>query len=293
MPDQAAPTLLCVGNITVDEAVQPDGSRSTAFGGDALFAALAARLVTDDVAWLAPLGNDVPGELVAELQRAGLSLAGQPRRDLPTVRNVVTYRADGSRTWAMACSDADFDLMSLRPADISPALLRARGVLVAAMGLRPQCDLVEFLHTNSAATLYLDLQEDYIAGHETELLAMIGHCDVFLPSETEVRALTGSDELAAAMRRFRALGPRCVVVKRAELGCLVLAEGSDEIVEVPAEVVEPVDSTGAGDAFCGAFAARHVLTGHAVDAAYAGAAAARLAVSAPGWAGIATAVARA
>jgi sugar/nucleoside kinase (ribokinase family) len=161
------------------------------------------------------------------------------------------------------------------------------------MGLRPQCDLVAWLHEHSAATLYLDLQEDYIDGHETELLAMIGRCDVFLPSEAEVRALTGTGDLDAAMRGFRALGPQCVVVKRAERGCLVLDEGTDEIVEVPAEPVEPVDSTGAGDAFCGAFAARHVLTGDGVDAARAGAGAARLAVSAPGWTGIAAAVSRA
>jgi ribokinase len=282
------PALLCVGNITIDETVQPDGRRAIGFGGDALFAALAARTVLDgggQVAWLAPLGNDVPAELVADLGRAGLTLDGQPRRDLPTVRNVVTYAADGGRTWQLCCSDADFEALSVQPHDVPPALLAARSVLVTAMGLRAQCDLVRWLRTHTAATLHLDLQEDYIAGHEDAVLAMVADCDVFLPSEAEVRMLTGSADLEAAMRSFRDLGPRCVVVKRAERGCLVLADGADDVVEVPAERIEAVDSTGAGDAFCGAFAARYGIDGDALAAARAGAAAARLAVSAVGWTG--------
>ena len=48
------------------------------------------------------------------------------------------------------------------------------------------------------------------------------------------------------------------------------------------EVVEPVDSTGAGDAFCGAFATEHLRSGDAKAAAAAGAAAARVAVSGAG-----------
>ncbi|OLT19453.1 hypothetical protein BJF78_10785 [Pseudonocardia sp. CNS-139] len=278
-----APALLCVGNITIDEAVRPDGHRVTAFGGDALFAALAARTVPDggDVAWLAPVGTDVPPELAADLRRAGLTLDGQPRRDLPTVRNVITYAPGGGRSWRMSCTDDEFEAMSVHPADVPSALLAARAVLVAAMGLRAQCALVAWLRRNSGATLHVDLQEDYVRGHEDALLAMVADCDVFLPSEAEVRMLAGGTDLVAAMHAFRALGPRCVVVKRAEQGCLVLADSG--VVEVPAERVDPVDSTGAGDAFCGAFAARYGIDGDAVAAARAGAAAARIAVSGPGW----------
>jgi ribokinase len=54
-----------------------------------------------------------------------------------------------------------------------------------------------------------------------------------------------------------------------------------------------VDSTGAGDAFCGAFAAEHLRSGDVYAAAAAGAAAARIAVDAPGVSGLLTAVAAA
>jgi ribokinase len=55
---------------------------------------------------------------------------------------------------------------------------------------------------------------------------------------------------------------------------------------LPTEVVEPVDSTGAGDAFCGAFAAEHLRSHDPYLAARAGAEAARIAVSAPGIGGL-------
>ena len=50
---------------------------------------------------------------------------------------------------------------------------------------------------------------------------------------------------------------------------------------VPTDVVDAVDSTGAGDAFCGAFAAEHLRSGDPYAAARAGGAAARIAVSGP------------
>ena len=107
-------------------------------------------------------------------------------------------------------------------------------------------------------------------------------CDVFLPSEIEATALAGTADLAVAAAAFLDLGPRAVVVKRAEAGCLVVTRERPEPVVVPTDVVTPVDSTGAGDAFCGAFAVEYLRSGDAHLAARIGAATARIAVGGPG-----------
>jgi ribokinase len=274
-----SPDLFCIGNLTVDESVQPDGTRTEALGGDAVFAALAARLAGGRAGWLAPIGTDLPAPLAARLDAAGLSL-DQPRRDLPTVRNVVRYAADGSRTWHLVRGEEHFERMSVHPADVPPAVLAARGLLVLAMSLDAQLALTPWLRRHSSATIYQDLQEDYLAGHEAELLALAGHCDAFLPSEAEATHLAGTKDPVAAARHFAGLGPRVVVVKLAERGCLVVEDGA--VTEVAAETVEPVDPTGAGDAFCGAFAAVHLATGDAVAAARAAVRVAALAVRGPG-----------
>lgn len=276
------PVLVCIGNLTIDEAVSPTGERLESIGGDALFAALAAAITGGDPALLAPLGVDAPPELLMAIRSAGTDPATLPRRDLPLVRNVVHYDASGGRRWELVHGAEHFEALSVHPDDVPDRLLAAPGVLLSGMALRAQLELATWLRAHSAATIYFDPQEDYIAGHEAELLEAVRACDVFLPSEVEATALSGRSDPAEAAAAFLAIGPRVVVVKLAEAGCLLVTSEQPTPRLLPTEVVEPVDSTGAGDAFCGAFAVEHLRSGDADAAAAAGAAAARIAVAGPG-----------
>jgi ribokinase len=281
-----APSLLCIGNLTIDEAIQPDATRSIEPGGDAIFAALAARAHLDRVSWLAPIGADLPTSVLDDLAAADVACAEPRPRALPTVRNVVTYHEDGSRTWELVHGGSHFDAMSVHPEDVSPSMLAADGILISAMSPSSQVALTRWVRRHSTATIFLDLQEDDLAGREETWLSVVSCCDVFLPSEVEAVALAGTRDLERAMRLFLGLGPRTVVVKLAERGCLVLEAGSGKIVEVPVERVAPLDSTGAGDAFCGAFAAVSLRGASAEQAARAGCAAARIAIGAAGIRGV-------
>ena len=285
-----ASSLVCIGNLTIDEAVSPAGERVESVGGDALFAALAARVSGGNPTILAPLGNDAMPALLAAIRSAGTDPTALPRRDLPTVRNVVRYDEAGGRVWDLVLGDAHFEELSVHPADVSDAVLAAPGLLLCGMALHAQLELSAWLRARTPATVYFDPQEDYIAGHEAALLDAVRACDVFLPSEIEAITLAGTAELNAAAETFLGLGPQVVVIKLAAAGCLVATSERPEPTVVSADVVEPVDSTGAGDAFCGAFAAEHLRSGDPYAAAAAGAAAARIAVGAPGIGGLLAAV---
>jgi ribokinase len=281
------PTLVCIGNLTIDEAVHNGERTEPAMGGDAAYAALAARLHLSDVRMFAPVGDDLPATLLELLDATGIRADGLPERELPTVRNIIDYRADGSRVWTMLASEEDFDTLSVYPVDVPPSVLEADGILISAMSLESQLALTPWLRANSDATIYLDLQEDYLVGTRDALFGIIAECDVFMPSEVEAVALAETTDLVAAAQLFASLGPTTVVIKLAERGCLVL--DGDIVTEVPTATVAALDSTGAGDAFCGAFAAVHLRTADPIKAAQAGAAAARIAISAYGIAGIAAA----
>lgn len=289
MPD-TAPSLVCIGNLTIDEAVSPTGARVESVGGDALFAALAAKLAGGNPTVLAPLGTDATPALLAAIRSTGTDPATLPRRDLPTIRNVVRYDVTGGREWDLILGEAHFEALSVHPADVSDAVLAAPGVLVSAMALHAQLELAAWLRDRTTATIYFDPQEDYIAGNETALRDAVRSCDVFLPSEIEATALAGTSDLQVAAAAFLQLGPRAVVIKLAAAGCLVATRQCPEPTVVPTDVVEPVDSTGAGDAFCGAFAAEHLRTGDAYTAADAGSRAARIAVGGRGVDGLLAAV---
>jgi sugar/nucleoside kinase (ribokinase family) len=274
--------LVCIGNLTIDEAVSPAGERVESVGGDALFAALAARLAGGKPTILAPLGTDATPALLAAIRSAGTDPANLPRRELPTVRNIVRYDDAGGRAWELVLGDTHFEALSVHPADIGDDTLTAAGILLSAMALHAQLELATWLRARTAAPIFFDPQEDYIAGNQARLLDAVRACDVFLPSEIEAAALAGTTDPRDAAQAFLDIGPHTIVIKLAEAGCLVATREHPEPTLVPTDVVEPVDSTGAGDAFCGAFAAEHLRSHDPYAAGRAGANAARIAVSAPG-----------
>jgi sugar/nucleoside kinase (ribokinase family) len=284
------PVLVCIGNLTVDEVVSVAGRHVESVGGDALFAALAARLAGADSVMVAPLGNDATAALLSAVRSAGTDPASLPRRDAPTVRNIVRYDNSGGRVWELVLGEQHFDELSVHPTDLTEEALQAPGILVSGMALPAQLTLAGWLREHTSASIFFDPQEDYIAGNEAALCDAVRACDVFLPSEVEATALAGTTDLSAAARFLLDLGPHIVVIKRAEAGCLVATRDTAP-VELAADVVDPVDSTGAGDSFCGAFAAQYLYSADACAAARAGMAAARIAVSANGIDGLLTAVA--
>jgi ribokinase len=285
------PPLVCCGNLTLDDVVLPDGREQPAsVGGDALYGALAARLFLPDAQMLAPVGNDLPAEVWALIDAAGLSRAGLPPRDCPTIHTRFAYQSADHRIVTLLSDEADFDKLSPRGPDIPHAFLGAPAWLVLAMTLSAQRDLVTALRTSGAKLIGLDLQEEYIAGNESAILDLVRQVDVFLPSEAEVGLLLGHDDPLAACETFAALGPCIIVIKRGAAGCFVYDARKKSHFAYPAREAVVVDTTGAGDAFCAGF-----MAGLSVDqedlwqAAVQGALAASIALSAFGVAQLCTA----
>lgn len=118
--------------------------------------------------------------------------------------------------------------------------------------------------------------------------ALLPTVDVLIVNEHEALEVAGADDLESAVA---ALAPlvRALVVTLGRHGSLIAC--GDERADVAAFSAEAVDTTGAGDTFCGMFAAVLAASGRApesvdvallAEAARAGAAAAALAVTRPG-----------
>ena len=88
----------------------------------------------------------------------------------------------------------------------------------------------------------------------------IATVDFFMPNQTELAILTGLptatvEEATAAARSLLDRGMRTVIVTLGADGALLVAQ--DREVRIPAIRVKAQDTTGAGDAFIGAFAFHH------------------------------------
>jgi ribokinase len=87
--------------------------------------------------------------------------------------------------------------------------------------------------------------------------ALLAAADWLIPNETEFASLAGvasfaPDDDAALVRYARSLGPRLAITLGSRGAAVVSRDGT--IARVAAEAVKAIDTTGAGDAFVGAFA---------------------------------------
>lgn len=88
---------------------------------------------------------------------------------------------------------------------------------------------------------------------------LLENVDVIIPNQTEAELMTGVkvvDEKSAiaAAEILHTLGPKHIIITLGELGALLVEEGKAPLM-VSSYKVQAIDTTAAGDAFCGALAA--------------------------------------
>ena len=276
--------VIIVGNLTIDDVIQPDGtSQMGTLGGNSVHACAAALAWSGDTAIVARCGSDFPARALGRLRDAGADISGIRRIDGPTVRNWVIYEADGRRHWVYRTPRGRGAEVAPRPADIPGGWLDRRPppvVHIAAMPLAAAAALARSVRDQApGAAILLDTHEDWRGGRE--LLDTARSVDVFLPSREELAVLLGYDDPHRGAAELIAAGVPCVVVKLGGDGALVVMPGASQ-VHVSGYPVDVTDPTGAGDSFCGAFAAGLALGEDPAAAARRGSATAAAAIGASG-----------
>ena len=258
-----APRVVVAGNLSLDDTVNPEGTVPLAPGGDGLYASLGVAAWGLTPTLLTLVGDDYPVEHRARLEASGIDTSCIRSVEGPTVHYRVTNFVDGSREYQWISPNARLAATSPGAGDYA-ALDGAAWLHLAAMPI--ECQELGVSAARAAGVGYsLDPHEEYVRGFEDRLAATVDG-SVFLPSELEVRLLfpdlegMGAIEAAdVAARRLDAWHPALVAIKLGGLGSLVRWRGRN--VHVPAPATTVVDSTGAGDAWCGGFVCGWLATG--------------------------------
>lgn len=158
----------------------------------------------------------------------------------PTDRALVTYLGA---------------IVSLSERDIDDSLFEGFQHLHMAsyylqLGLRPGVRSILERATNHGLTTSLDPGCDPSGQWGPEIRSTLEHVDVFLPNEVELAGITGEADMAKAMRLLEN-GRTLTVTKLGTAGAMAVEH--NVLVHVPALLVEPVDTTGAGDSFNAGF----------------------------------------
>ncbi|MEU6662788.1 sugar kinase [Streptomyces sp. NPDC046821] len=287
-------TLLVIGDVVTDIlarhasplAAGTDTAaeiRTLPGGAGANVACWAAHCGWPDVALLGQVGADAAAWHEAALTRAGVRprLVVDPEAATGTVISLVDTGAGAERTF-LTDSGASLELS---PADWTPDHLDGVGWLHLSGYLffsGTGRELIEAVLTSARARGVPVSVDPASAGFLAELgperfLALAEGVDVLLPSRDEAELLSGAGDAEVAAAKLSGRFPLLVVTSGA--AGAVVAQGGAVRARVPAVPAVARDSTGAGDAFTGAFLAARLGGAGPREAAEAGCRAGALAVA--------------
>lgn len=278
-------TVLVVGSVNADLTVRTPripAPGETVLGGDAVTSpggkganqAVAAALAGADVALIGAVGQDAFQDVALRgLRAAGVNLDGlRTLPGTPTGLALITVSAQGENAITVA-SGAN---AHVSPAHL-PSDLRDVTHLLLQQELPPQVTLHAAQAAHEAGIPVL-LNAAPTRDLPSELLRRVTHLIV---NEHELAALR-PDGTTLERQAFNLLerGPQAVTVTLGAQGSLTVTRSGTH--RLAAHPVQPVDTTGAGDTFCGVLAARLSLGETLPDALRAAGIAAALTCTLPG-----------
>jgi ribokinase len=256
--------VLVVGSINMDQIFRLNhlprpgetmlaGDVITVPGGKGANQAVAAAHMGGQARMVGRLGNDPFGRsLRAGLVEAGVDVTSVSTDSAAASGVALILLAESVDNSIIVASGAN---MRVSPADLDAIDWRDVGVLLVQLEI-PIETVAEAMRRARAAGVLVILDPAPSRGCPPDILAL---ADILTPNETEAGDLAGMviTSVASAMaagESLRSSDRQRVIVKLGGQGLVVCDAGGCR--HIPAIPVPVVDTTAAGDAFCGALAAR-------------------------------------
>lgn len=239
-------SLIVTGTIGIDTVYTPHGHAEKVLGGSCTYFAAAASFY-GPVRMVAAVGEDFPEEFRATLQHfKAIDLGGlEVRRGSRTFAWGGKYRENMNSRETLF---TELGVLAERPPTIPRAFADSHHVFLANTHPGVQMQMLESLPKRRMAVA--DTMDLWINTARAELDLLLTRIDGLVLNYDEAELLTGRANTVAAARHILKMGPRFVVVKKGEHGCIVVHR--DGIAALPAYPTEDVvDPTGAGDSFAG------------------------------------------
>lgn len=245
-----------VGHISIDKVENVNGTRLQP-GGAALYAAIAARTLSPNVTLISATGKDNQFLDVLNI----LPYKDIKIYDTPSTKFHIRYDRRWEAHYLKAKHGAGAKITSRR---ISERWLRQKSLFhISPMTPSKVARIVDKIKRNSSdIKISVNTWIDYIkeGKKNRRLLKDIAlKSDFFIVNDSEAKALAQTDSLSSAVRLLKA---KRLIVTLGNLGAII--SGKDvELQMVPALNLPPdkvIDTTGAGDSWCGAFLATYNVT---------------------------------
>jgi 2-dehydro-3-deoxygluconokinase len=261
--------------VEFNQGGEGDGRRYLqGFGGDTSNFAISAARQGASAGYLSALGDDAHGRMLRQLwDREGVDHA-EVRTDAAAFTAIyfVTHDASGHQFSFLRSGSA---ASRMRPQDLPAERIAAARVLhLSGISLAISDTACDTAYAAIAIARRAGVQVSFDTNLRLKLWPLdraravmsdvLRRCDICLPSYEDISAITGLTEPDALVDHCLSAGAKVVALKLGARGAIV-ADARHRHRIAP-HACQPVDATGAGDTFGGAFVARHVAGDSLLDA---------------------------
>jgi len=267
------------GGLRIDYIITADQQvHLRQMGGNAIYAAVGAKIWSADVGVLARVGENYPQRWLNQLEKAGIRTDGvvrvpgwqdmrtfyayldletrddtEPERHFSKLGLPLPDELHGYVDSTPGQDSQEYAPLSPRPDEVPSSYFDVRAAHLSPLELASHRGLSPAL-ARRGIRIHLDPGERYMKPTlMDEVLSFLRWVDVFLPSEQEVESLLGKVDPWQAASQFAEAGPEVVVIKEGSKGSLVYDRASGRRWRIPGYPSSVVNVTGCGDAYCGGY----------------------------------------
>lgn len=238
-------SLLVTGSIGIDTVETPFGKRDSVIGGSAIYFSYAASFFTP-VRLVGVVGEDCPKEYLRVFDGRNVDTTGlEIRKGSKTFRWHGKYHDDVNQRDTVS---VDLNVLAEQAPKI-PERYRDSGYIFLA-NTHPALQLEMLCCLASPRLIVADTMNLWIQTQREDLDKLFKRIHGLVLNDEEAKLLTEKSNLIEAARDVLKMGPKFVVIKKGEHGCLMCSARDTFVLPAfPADKV--VDPTGAGDSFAG------------------------------------------
>jgi cytidine kinase len=239
-------SVLVTGSVALDSVKTPAEEHSELLGGSASYASVAASFFSP-VNMVGIVGTDFPEKYFDLYRKHGINLDGLQIAKGKTFRWSGEYEWDLNKRRTLSVCLNVFETFQPR---LPENYRRTPYVLLG--NIAPQLQMHVLSQIERPKFIVADTMDLWIETQREALNDLLRKIDCIVLNESEAREVTKQTSLIRAGRLLLKQGPKYVIVKKGEHGCLLFADNL--FFSAPAYPLEDIhDPTGAGDCFAGAF----------------------------------------
>ncbi|MDG1717608.1 MAG: PfkB family carbohydrate kinase [Saprospiraceae bacterium] len=242
-------SLLTIGTLAFDTIETPHGKADMVIGGSCTYISHAASYFTNNINLSAIVGGDFPQEEIKALEDKGVNMEGlQIKSDGKTFFWAGKYHEDMNQRDTLV---TDLNVLEDFDPQLPKSYKSSKYVMLGNLTPDIQNSVLDQLD-GSQKLVVMDTMNFWIDIALDSLKKAIARVDILTINDEEARMLTGEYSLVNAAVAIHKMGPKYLVIKKGEHGCLLFSEGN--MFYAPAMPLAQVfDPTGAGDTFAGGF----------------------------------------